>query len=1138
LSWETNSPDARSLTATGLTLGVEYTFAVHGNDDGTPGPALAATTKVVTRRAPAGVPTLVRAELTGPHQGRLSWQAPIDADDDKESASGYIVTMRRNGRAPQTFHLGPDELSKTFDDLEWESSYSFSVQAKSANGQNSYEAAADARLYPAGAPEVPSQPQVALRDGSLDVSWVAPHGNGDLVHTYTVTTFPGGAQTVVDDGGTRARINGLTNGTEYTFTVSASNRVGSSRPSVPSVARKPIAESDDSDADGLTDLLEDRAGTDSSLPDSDNDGLGDGPEVLQLSGLTFATVLDSDGDGVDDANADSDSDGLSNQVEIAAGLDPAKSDSDADGLGDKQEHRANAADQSSDPLKADTDSDGLLDGFENEVGLDPAAARTRNDVPDAERPVTRTLNASALPSPTAAPQMPLLPDRGDVNDPTTAGPPSDPQVTAVLTAPAAVASKVVIAVADRPRVPGAGSAEVSLSGADSSDVGDVVVDHVVVPITPTVSSDRLARLRPFVWDDQERTWGPASNDVSFSTATHSVTIDSPQLGLRYAVVDLDVWRATLTSCTSAKNGHAPIDLEVVMDDTLSVPVADPTGERYNAVQAVLSKLRPGDDVVIRSFGIPLGLFDDGIVVVPYYAAPLPLGPADASANGVDLAKAQVAEAARYAALKQVYIPALMAYAGQDLDRYYPDKPPFRKVLSRTYDSLGEYGGAATEAPVDSPRFTSAQLADPCRVHPILLVTDGATPIEAPDQSPDLPRPVHVLDIGNEGQSAWLQQLASSTGGTYSYVPTDTDVQAWIEATTPPLAEVAPEDITTDTDGDGLTDYVETHGVYTGDRATGYSSDPAVPDTDGDGMTDADEIGSPYPAQDVNWDTETQGPVLIYQVISSPNNADGDGDGLVDPREFESGTEALVADGDRDGLNDNEELQWGTDPRRPDTDSDHTPDGVEADGIDEGMDPTVHNIDYMVDRADFVRDFSLGAFCGDNSACRRESVAWLSGNIASSVLIYGDVRDLIASIAEDRRINAAIVGIGLIPAYGDAVEITAKVTHFMHAYVAHHGPQSTGELVSMAAPFLRRGADDSEDGIEALLNAWRITDSDVVDTLLSKGIAKSEATKLLGRTARRACAACSSTRSRTSRRNGPAGSRPANPVAQDGGPQKT
>src|SRR6478752_3845412 len=62
-----------------------------------------------------------------------------------------------------------------------------------------------------------------------------PAGNGSPVTGYTITSSPGGITKTIPGGDqTTATIDGLTNGTGYTFTVVATNAVGDSPTSDPS----------------------------------------------------------------------------------------------------------------------------------------------------------------------------------------------------------------------------------------------------------------------------------------------------------------------------------------------------------------------------------------------------------------------------------------------------------------------------------------------------------------------------------------------------------------------------------------------------------------------------------------------------------------------------------------------------------------------------------------------------------------------------------------------------------------------------------------------------------------------------------------------------------------------------------------
>ena len=93
-------------------------------------------------------------------------------------------------------------------------------------------------------PEPPAQLAVTPADGSAYVSWTPSFvDNGLPVTSYTVTANPGGQRVTIsaaDHAKTfYAVVPGLTNGTAYTFTVTAHNLWGDSAPSLPSAAVTP-----------------------------------------------------------------------------------------------------------------------------------------------------------------------------------------------------------------------------------------------------------------------------------------------------------------------------------------------------------------------------------------------------------------------------------------------------------------------------------------------------------------------------------------------------------------------------------------------------------------------------------------------------------------------------------------------------------------------------------------------------------------------------------------------------------------------------------------------------------------------------------------------------------------------------------
>ncbi|MBI5728277.1 MAG: thrombospondin type 3 repeat-containing protein [Candidatus Magasanikbacteria bacterium] len=180
------------------------------------------------------------------------------------------------------------------------------------------------------------------------------------------------------------------------------------------------ADDPDDDNDGLTDLEEQRLGTNPLKADTDGDGIGDAEEVKR--GLN-PLKIDTDGDGVpdnkdvfpldskewldrdhdgigDNADTDNDNDGVSDVIEIKLGLNPKNPDTDGDGVPDGAEVRAKTNPKNkdsdgdgltdkqeialrTDPNNADTDHDGLSDGEEIKMGTDPTKIDTDGDgVPD------------------------------------------------------------------------------------------------------------------------------------------------------------------------------------------------------------------------------------------------------------------------------------------------------------------------------------------------------------------------------------------------------------------------------------------------------------------------------------------------------------------------------------------------------------------------------------------------------------------------------------------------------------------------------------------------------------------------------------------------------------------------------------
>ena len=222
---------ATTATVTGLTNGTAYVFraaAVNSVGTGTFSTASAA----VTPLAFAGSPTSVSG-TPAVGQVNLSWTAP--ASTGGSAITDYVIQYSTNGGTSWTpFSDGTSTATTaTVTGLTNGTAYGFRVAAVNSAGTGLFSAAS-ASVTPGNVPGLPTGVSGRAGDGRVQVSWTAPASNGSTAITDYVIQFStnsGTSWTTFSDGtstATTAMVTGLTNGTSYTFRVSAVNAVGTS----------------------------------------------------------------------------------------------------------------------------------------------------------------------------------------------------------------------------------------------------------------------------------------------------------------------------------------------------------------------------------------------------------------------------------------------------------------------------------------------------------------------------------------------------------------------------------------------------------------------------------------------------------------------------------------------------------------------------------------------------------------------------------------------------------------------------------------------------------------------------------------------------------------------------------------------
>jgi hypothetical protein len=242
-------PSATHATIAGLTNGSTYTFTVAATNAIGMSAASAPSNPVmpVAAMTVPDAPTTVVASA-GVSQAALTWSLPVN--NGGSPITGFAITPYLGATPLTPVQLNGGALtSGMVTGLTNGMAYTFTVAAINGIGAGAASAHSNA-VTPVASATVPGAPTgvtaASAGPSKISVTWVPPASNGGSALTgFSVTPSAGGVSQpslmVIGGNLTQTVVSGLTDGTAYTFTVSASNAVGSGPSSTPSNAAVPGA---------------------------------------------------------------------------------------------------------------------------------------------------------------------------------------------------------------------------------------------------------------------------------------------------------------------------------------------------------------------------------------------------------------------------------------------------------------------------------------------------------------------------------------------------------------------------------------------------------------------------------------------------------------------------------------------------------------------------------------------------------------------------------------------------------------------------------------------------------------------------------------------------------------------------------
>ena len=235
---------SRSARIDGLVAGVSNSYRVAARNSA----GLGTTSNVVTLTiAATGVPTPPSSVAATANYTTVNvvWSG---ARTPSTAITDYIVEYSVNAGSTWAVYADGVSTATSATLVNMTPNVLTYVRIRAVNSYGASAPSGSASVTPRSAPTAPDAPtsvSAIAGDSRASVRWVAPINNGgSAITSYTVQSTPAGGTCTVVVASTASLscvVSSLANGTEYTFTVTATNSIGTSAVSAASNAVTPVA---------------------------------------------------------------------------------------------------------------------------------------------------------------------------------------------------------------------------------------------------------------------------------------------------------------------------------------------------------------------------------------------------------------------------------------------------------------------------------------------------------------------------------------------------------------------------------------------------------------------------------------------------------------------------------------------------------------------------------------------------------------------------------------------------------------------------------------------------------------------------------------------------------------------------------